>query len=60
MAAKNKKGKKSISSDEQSQTKISNDVGNYETHPFFIKKVNQAKEFLQKFGLPQEQAVKKS
>ena len=31
---------------------VSNEVGNYEKHPFFVKKTNDAKEFLQMVGLP--------
>ncbi len=37
---------------------INNEVGNYEKHPFFIRKANQAKAFLKKAGLP-PQLVKK-
>ncbi len=29
-------------------------VGNYEKHPFFIKKANEVKALLKKVGLPQE------
>jgi hypothetical protein len=29
-------------------------VGNYEKHPFFIKKANAAKAFLKKTGLPRQ------
>jgi len=29
-------------------------VGNYEKHPFFVKKANEAKEFLKKVGLPKK------
>jgi len=29
-------------------------VGNYEKHPFFIKKANEAKALLKKVGLPKE------
>ncbi len=31
---------------------ISEKVGSYEKHPFFIKKLNKAKELLSKVGLP--------
>jgi hypothetical protein len=31
---------------------VSEAVGNYEKHPFFVKKANAAKELLQKVGLP--------
>ena len=29
-------------------------VGNYEKHPFFVKKANEAKEFLKKAGFPKK------
>ena len=29
-------------------------IGNYENHPFFIKKAKEAKRFLKKAGLPKE------
>jgi hypothetical protein len=29
-------------------------VGNYEKHPFFIKKANEAKALLKKVGLPKK------
>ena len=29
-------------------------VGNYEKHPFFVKKTNEAKAFLNKAGLPKQ------
>lgn len=32
---------------------VSDKVGNYEKHPFFIKKANEVKEFLKKAGLPE-------
>ncbi len=32
--------------------KVNGDVGNYEKHPFFVKKVKKAKELLEKVGLP--------
>jgi hypothetical protein len=31
-------------------------VGNYEKHPFFVKKANEAKAFLKKVGLPKKLA----
>ena len=31
---------------------VSHEVGNYEKHPFFVKKKNEAKAFLTKVGLP--------
>lgn len=33
---------------------ISGNVGNYEKHPFFIKKVNAAKALLEEVGLPKQ------
>ena len=57
MATKKKQaGKRSAKS--QKPPVISNDVGNYEKHPFFVKKVNAAKEFLAHAGVP-KQFVKK-
>ena len=32
---------------------VTDKVGNYEKHPFFIKKANKVKEFLDKVGLPE-------
>lgn len=34
-------------------------VGNYENHPFFVKKANEAREFIEKYGLPKEFKKKK-
>ena len=31
---------------------VTEKVGNYEKHPFFVEKANKAKEFLEKIGLP--------
>jgi hypothetical protein len=31
---------------------VTNEVGNYEKHPFFVKKANEAKEKIKKVGLP--------
>jgi hypothetical protein len=31
---------------------VSDKVGSYENHPFFVAKANEAKAFLQKAGLP--------
>jgi hypothetical protein len=31
---------------------ITNDVGNHENDPFVVKKTNDAKEFIKKYGLP--------
>ena len=33
---------------------IKNQPGNYEKHPFFIKKANEAKELLKAVGLPKK------
>lgn len=30
---------------------VNNKVGNYEKHPFFVKKANEAKKFLKRAGL---------
>ena len=37
---------------------VSDTVGNYEKHPFFVKKTNAAKSFLSKVGLPEQLKVK--
>ena len=37
---------------------VSNGVGNYEKHPFFIKKATAAKALLLKVGLPRQLAKK--
>ena len=34
--------------------KVDKSVGNYEKHPFFIKKANEAKAILKTTGLPKE------
>jgi hypothetical protein len=39
-------------------TIVSEPVGNYEKHPFFIKKAKAAKELLTKVGLPKHLAKK--
>ena len=39
---------------------ISDNVGNYEKHPFFIKKVAAAKALLQEVGLPKQLTRKKA
>ncbi len=38
--------------------RVSEEVGNYEKHPFFVKKANDMKEFLEKVGLPKRLAAK--
>ena len=52
MATKGKYAKKKNA--EEPAVIISNKVGNYEKHPFFVKKANAAKEFIKKNGLPDE------
>jgi hypothetical protein len=37
---------------------VSDAVGNYEKHPFFVKKTNAAKSYLSKVGLPEQLKVK--
>ncbi len=34
--------------------RISDEVGNYEKHPFFVKKANDMKELLERVGLPED------
>ncbi len=46
MASKAKKHKHSA--------KIGDTVGNYEKHPYFVKKAEEAKAFLKATGLPKE------
>ena len=38
---------------------ISNKVKDYGNDPFFVKKANQSKEFLEKHGFPKELSIKK-
>ena len=61
VTAKNKKTAKStsVSKSRQSGTVkkishivVSEEVGNYEKHPFFVKKANEMKELLKKVGVP--------
>jgi hypothetical protein len=33
---------------------VTDKVGNYEKHPFFVKKLNKANETIEKFGLPKK------
>ena len=54
MGLKKKKDKK-IPANEQGAI-VSDHVGNYETHPFFVKKANNAKAFLKTAGLPKQLA----
>jgi len=37
---------------------VSANVGNYETHPFFIKKAKKAKAYLKTAGLPKQFVIK--
>jgi hypothetical protein len=37
---------------------VTDKVGNYEKHPFFVKKLNKANEKIEKFGLPKINAGK--
>ena len=37
---------------------VTDAVGNYEKHPFFVKKANAAKALLSKVGLPEDFKVK--
>ncbi len=39
---------------------VNEDVGNYEKHPFFVKKANRAKAFLKDVGLPLKLSKKSS
>lgn len=53
VVAKKKASKKTV-------VKISEDVGNFEKHPFFIKKASAAKALLQEVGLPKQLTGKKA
>jgi hypothetical protein len=37
---------------------VSTTVGNYETHPFFVKKAKKAKAYLNAAGLPKQLVTK--
>ena len=52
MSLKGKKDKKKP--DSKMGAIVSDHVGNYEKHPYFVKKANEAKAFLKVVGLPQE------
>ena len=56
----NLKGKNSNASSKthESSAVVSDTVGNYEKHPFFIKKAAAAKAILLKVGLPKQLAKK--
>lgn len=51
MALKTKSETKKANSAKQTK-KVTDEVGSYEKHPFFVKKANAAKSLLQKVGLP--------
>ena len=54
-----KKNGHNTSTNKRNLLKVSSEVGNYEKHPFFVKKLNKAKELIEKVGLPKV-LVKKS
>ncbi len=39
---------------------ISSEVGNYENDPFFVKKAKEAKELIDKYGLPDLSEIEKA
>lgn len=39
---------------EKTNAIVSSEVGNYEKHPFFVKKAEAAKALLEKVGLPKQ------
>ena len=51
MASKKTVAKKTASK-KKSGPIVSPEVGNYEKHPFFVKKANAAKALLKKVGIP--------
>jgi hypothetical protein len=51
VTTKNKRSKKA-------SAVIDSNVGNYEKHPFFVKKANEAKAILKKTGLPKRAKAK--
>lgn len=54
MCAKSKSSTKSSSKSQKDAVIVSDQVGNYEKHPFFIKKANAAKNLIATVGLPKE------
>ena len=54
-AVKNKKN----TSEKKALALVDPGVGNYEKHPFFIKKANEAKALLKAVGLPKKTAKAK-
>lgn len=53
---KNERGKKAPK--EETGTLMDKCVGNYEKHPFFVKKAIDAKKLLTKVGLPEKMTEK--
>jgi hypothetical protein len=56
MAVKKNKDKKKPAA--PARAIVSDKVGNYETHTFFVNKAAKAKAFLKKVGLPKQLAAK--
>jgi hypothetical protein len=54
MNLKDKNISRKVSSAEKITAVVSDSVGNYEKHPFFIKKAVAAKALLLKVGLPKQ------
>ena len=54
MRSKDKNVSRKEASTEKSGVVVSDSVGNYEKHPFFIKKATAAKALLLKVGLPKQ------
>ncbi len=52
------KNSKTSSKAQKKSVAVSDNVGNYEKHPFFIKKAAAAKDLLLKVGLPEQLAKK--
>jgi hypothetical protein len=50
---------KSNTKTKKANTVIDSKVGNYEKHPFFVKKANAAKALLKAVGLPKQLAKAK-
>lgn len=59
MSLKGKKHTKKKVSTNSAKAVLSDAVGNYENHPFFVKKNNAAKALISKVGLPKELITKK-
>ena len=56
MSSKNKKSNNATES--KPTTTVSKSVGNYEKHPFFVKKATAAKALLLEVGLPKQLTTK--